>query len=349
MGKVKIIILYGLKFIGLFWLVRKMTKGKLRILCYHGISCQDEHQFLPVLFMPEATFAHRMALLARLNYPVLSLDRAIAGLRAGNLPDNPVVITFDDGWRRTFSRAIPIVRGHGFPVSVYVTSYYVEKRLPVLNVLLSYILWKSARTSLDLDRLGEEGLSGEARLDRSADRQAFCEQMLAHLEDRYPAMGRLGAFKKLCRLLEVDWNRIEQHKMFRLATPEAIHDNAALDGVVMEMHTHRHTFPRDSLEACWKEVGENKALLMEWTGKKPAHFCYPSGLYDKKQIRWLKEMGVQSATTVRPGLNDRQTSPWELSRFLDGENVSDIEFEAELCGISDYIRKLAGRETGKAA
>jgi hypothetical protein len=33
-----------------------------------------------------------------------------------------------------------------------------------------------------------------------------------------------------------------------------------------------------------------------------------------------------------------------LPRVVDGEHLSDLEFEAELCGVGDYLRQA--RETG---
>lgn len=43
----KLSALRTMKALGLFALSRRLTKHKLRILCYHGISVADEHLFRP--------------------------------------------------------------------------------------------------------------------------------------------------------------------------------------------------------------------------------------------------------------------------------------------------------------
>ncbi len=341
MKKIKIIILYVLKYTGLFRYMRRKNRKKLRIVCYHGISLRDEHDFLPVLFMSENMFRHRMQLLSRLDYRVISLDDGVEGLKAGSLPDDAVVITFDDGWTGTFTKAVPILQEYNFPATVYITSYYAEKQVPVLNVLLKYILWKSDAAFVNLDQLEEDGLRGAADIGSAGARQELCNRILSCLEDKYPLEERYRFFEKISRLANVEWDRIKNSGIFMLAGPEMLGHYSGLDGMDMELHTHRHIFPDGSFEECRKEIMENQDRLTKWTGRVSRHFCYPSGEYDRKQIDWLKKMGVRSATTVKSQLNDSEKSLWELDRFLDGETVSDIEFEAELCGMSDLLRRMA--------
>jgi hypothetical protein len=42
------------------------------------------------------------------------------------------------------------------------------------------------------------------------------------------------------------------------------------------------------------------------------------------------------------GFNYPETERMELRRFLDGENISQVEFEAELSGILEWGRKARG-------
>jgi hypothetical protein len=48
---------------------------------------------------------------------------------------------------------------------------------------------------------------------------------------------------------------------------------------------------------------------------------------------------VISATTCDTGLNHSDAPPLTLDRFLDGNNISWIEFKAEMSGFSDLLRK----------
>ena len=50
------------------------------------------------------------------------------------------------------------------------------------------------------------------------------------------------------------------------------------------------------------------------------------------------EEGIVSATTCQVGFNDQTTDPLALYRFLDQDDLHDIEFEAELAGFSELLR-----------
>jgi hypothetical protein len=51
-------------------------------------------------------------------------------------------------------------------------------------------------------------------------------------------------------------------------------------------------------------------------------------------------MGILSATTCESGFVTKKTNPYYLPRFLDGENIPKIIFEAEVCGVLDLLRKI---------
>jgi hypothetical protein len=51
-------------------------------------------------------------------------------------------------------------------------------------------------------------------------------------------------------------------------------------------------------------------------------------------------MNVTSATTCLSGFNDANTPLLGLKRFLDGENISEIEFSGELSGFLPLARAI---------
>src|SRR5687768_16446820 len=91
-------LLIVVKTLGGFALASTLTARGLRIICYHGISLHDEHQFQPKLFIREETFRKRMTYLKRHRYRVFPLDEALSLMEQGKLPPRALVITFDDGW-----------------------------------------------------------------------------------------------------------------------------------------------------------------------------------------------------------------------------------------------------------
>jgi len=138
------------KYLGIFWLFRRLNRNGIRILCYHGLAvASDQSRFRPKLFMASATFRKRMAWLRRHGYRVISLDEAVDALRQGKATRDAVVITMDDGFYGSFLYGIPIAMEFGYPVTVYVTTWYVENHAPVVGLVQQYEEWRGAAPEAD--------------------------------------------------------------------------------------------------------------------------------------------------------------------------------------------------------
>ena len=97
----------------------RRTTGGLPVLMYHAFAVDDEDRFV----QPARSFERQMKLLAAMRYRVISLQELAQILRRGEaLPERSVVITIDDGYRDSFEIARPVIRGHGFPATVFPVS-----------------------------------------------------------------------------------------------------------------------------------------------------------------------------------------------------------------------------------
>ena len=85
------------------------------------------------------------------------------------------------------------------------------------------------------------------------------------------------------------------------------------------------------------EIDENRARIQQLTGKRPTHFCYPSGNYRPEFLTWLEEAQVVSAVTCDPGLVSATSPQFLLPRFMPAESVSPLMFEAWLTGAADWL------------
>jgi hypothetical protein len=92
-----------------------------------------------------------------------------------------------------------------------------------------------------------------------------------------------------------------------------------------------------------KEINDNREFLEPLLSKKMHHFCYPSGFFDLRHLRWLKELNIVSGTTTHSGFNDNSTDRLLLNRFLDSDSYSELLFDGELSGMLDILRKLKKR------
>jgi peptidoglycan/xylan/chitin deacetylase (PgdA/CDA1 family) len=97
----------------------------LRVLMYHRVDRLPAYDQLTVA--PER-FADQMAWLAR-HARLLSLPAAVDELAGGGGVRPGVVVTFDDGYRDNLVHALPVLRQHGIPATIFVTAEFCDQTL----------------------------------------------------------------------------------------------------------------------------------------------------------------------------------------------------------------------------
>jgi peptidoglycan/xylan/chitin deacetylase (PgdA/CDA1 family) len=347
---IKRAVLHGSKRAGLFALAERATGRSLRILCYHGTSLAEEHSFRPKLFMAPETFERRLRMLAERRCPVLGLGEAAERLARDDLPLGAVVITIDDGFYGTYRVAWPLLQRYGFSATIYTTSYYCVKEHPVFGLVVEYMLWGTRATTLDLDQLGLDlqragtRLRGHVALRDATTRQQLARQIAEHGETACTEEERVAIARFLGRQLDVDYDALAASRILSLMTLAEIGELAAA-GADIQAHTHRHRFPPSEHEAR-RELDDNRRALEPAVGRRLEHFCYPNGEWFEEHWRWLAEAGMRTATTCERGLNYPDTPPLALRRFLDGEHIADVEFEAEVTGYAELLRSTRSRLGG---
>ena len=306
---IKLVVLAVAQRLGLFALARRLTRAQARILCYHGFAFHDEHRFAPKLFMHPDTFARRMEHVVRQGYDVVPLAELVSRLQRGEPIDNLAVITVDDGWTGFDRFAFPVLQRLQLPSTLYLTTWYVEKQRPVLNVLRRYLQWRGVVLPAESD----DNLQEYQQLQAAAAKAGVA---LKHDGDM----------------------------LFRLSTLAEVEAMAAR-GLDVQLHTHRHRLPRDPA-ALAEELQHNRQLITALTKRPADDLCFPSGEYHAEHLPLLRQNGVRSATTTVLGLVTAQSDLLQLPRLLDGENWHSLEFAAELSGFMTLLRRALGRDHG---
>lgn len=106
----------------MFLLVHSGSIAAAVIVQYHHVDAET----------PAATsispdlFAQHMAYLAENDFEVWALPRLLEALKNGEpMPGKVVAITFDDGYESVYSEALPVLRKHDFPFTVFVNTALV--------------------------------------------------------------------------------------------------------------------------------------------------------------------------------------------------------------------------------
>ncbi len=85
------------------------------ILMYHVIAAAPAGAPFPGLYVPPAEFRAQMRALAAAGFHAVTLDEVRAAwLRRRRLPSNPIVVSFDNGYRTQYTEALPILRRLGW-------------------------------------------------------------------------------------------------------------------------------------------------------------------------------------------------------------------------------------------
>jgi peptidoglycan/xylan/chitin deacetylase (PgdA/CDA1 family) len=314
---------------------------RLLILCYHGISLDEEHLWRPATYISPELFKQRLQTLARGGYAVLSLGDAIERLYQKTLPPRSVAITFDDGTYDFYKHAFPLLKQHGFPATVYQTTYYCDYDRPIFNLACSYILWKQRGKVLEGG--GRFGIPPSMDLRTETSRQAIVTQLVTSARDQnLPEAQKNQIAEELARVVDVNYEELAAKRILQLMRPDEI-QQLAKEGVDFQLHTHRHRTPL--VEALFRnEIRDNRRRLQSIIGSKSlTHFCYPSGLYELEFLPWLQEEGVISGTTCDLGLATRGNNPLLLPRFVDTTQSTSLEFEGWLSGAAALIPRRGKR------
>jgi len=325
-----------LKNCGAFHLVQASNwrRQRLMILCYHGISLEDEHEWRPYLFIRPEQFERRLEILRKGNYSVLPLAEALERLYRDDLPPRSVAITFDDGTYDFYSQAHPRLQQFGYPVTVYLTTYYSQLQRPVFSLVCSYMIWK-ARTQGRVD-LSELGIRGPVILDSADDRQRAVDEIVqgADAQD-LTGQQKDGIAARLAEVLKIDYRDLVRKRILQLMNPQEI-KKLADAGVDFQLHTHRHRTP--TVEDLFrKEIRDNREHITQSVAGIKTHFCYPSGAYRPEFLAWLASEGIVSATTCDTGIATPQSNPLLLPRLVDTTGRSDLEFESWVNGIGHFL------------
>ncbi|GKS14645.1 hypothetical protein YDYSY3_56450 [Paenibacillus chitinolyticus] len=122
---------------GSIYLVRQSAprftyKDQVAVLLYHHISDTDTSNvtITPALFRSQLTF------LKKENYHFITLQQFKSFMAGGNVPENAVLVTFDDGYESLYDQAYPVLKELQVPaVNFEITGTLADPRARKLHFL----------------------------------------------------------------------------------------------------------------------------------------------------------------------------------------------------------------------
>jgi peptidoglycan/xylan/chitin deacetylase (PgdA/CDA1 family) len=148
-------------------LVRLRRGRSLTILAYHRVMDELPEDFPfdeDVVSCTSAEFEREMTFV-RKHFDVISFEDLDKGVE---LYRNPLIITFDDGYKDNHDVVLPILRRHGFPATFFITTGYVGTcELPWWDDI-NYMIKHCNHGALTLKAVLDETLPLRSLLERKA-------------------------------------------------------------------------------------------------------------------------------------------------------------------------------------
>lgn len=282
--------------------LRRASSG-LVVLAYHEVADAD-------------AFTWQVEYLRTCMHPV-SLADVIEAIRSRrDLPRRAVLITFDDGDRTVYERALPILRERGVPAVAFVIAGLLGTDTPFWWREVEELLRRGGRVpGLPLD-------------------PAECKRRLK----RVPNDERLTLMERLRLSVAGPPVTMRQLQNSEVAALEA-------EGVAIGNHTFTHPcLDRCTDEAVATELVRAHEKLASVLGKAPVAFAYPNGNPDARGARLLAGLGYGAAFLFDHRIG-RFPPPdrFRMSRVRIGSKTSPDRFRILVSGLHSSIHRLIGR------
>lgn len=114
---------------------------RVPILMYHYISAppEDADAIRLDLSLPPEKFEEHLIWLKENGYQTITLEDLVLALQTGYpLPEKPVIITLDDGYRDAYTNAYPLLQKYGMKATVFVITRLLDEN----NI--NFITWDMA-------------------------------------------------------------------------------------------------------------------------------------------------------------------------------------------------------------
>ena len=318
--------------------------AKAIILMYHRITCAELDPW-GMCVSPE-NFSEHLAAIKAIATPMSLVDYA-RSLVAGTLPARAVVVTFDDGYADNFEQALPLLRRHQVPATLFVTTCHIDSDREFWWDRLETVLLAEGTLPalLHLQLPGGESsdwLPGAAATytleDMKADKdlRAWSARPGTRLRFFYDIWKMLWPMPDAVREKVLDqverWAGVGkfQGEARRSMTAEEIRIMGREGVMEIGSHTVDHPpLPAHESSVQVAQIRQSRDRLQEITGLPVTTFAYPHGEYSDETVGILRELGFECAVTVERKLAGEGCNVMKLPRF-GVKDVGGDAFSAEL-------------------
>ena len=321
--------------------LRWLFSRRLTILTYHGFRNENErNEFVPFIgnHLSAQRLEEQLAYIKKFYSP-LSLNEAFDRMMLGSLPANALVMTIDDGYASIFRIAYPLFCAYGVPVTVFLSTGFLDRRSPLWFDRLMYAVVRSQRRALVLSLGGEmrtfslDGMPARIQCQRFINAYAkSCPQ-----EKRDDLIRNVEA--QLGETLEFGEG---MPQLFQPLTWDEVREMRESKLVSFGSHGEGHyILSRCPAGMQREDIIHSFGRLSDELKISPRFFAYPNGEagdFPSSLHSLFRSLGIDAACSTIHGFNIPKGDPYALRRIsiLDWMDLPDFALQLVL-----FVKVLA--------
>ncbi|QDZ09995.1 polysaccharide deacetylase family protein [Devosia ginsengisoli] len=279
-------------------LIRTLSSSRGVIFTLHRVLPEEPADFSPnaILQVRPDFLDYVIERVRDLDLDIVSLDEALERLAAPQPGRRFIVLTFDDAYKDNLRHALPILRRHDAPFTLYVPTALVDG--------VGQLWWQAIEdiiTRQDAIAMTSDGQTDYVDTSTTVRKNAAFNTLYWQMR-KMPEPDRVALVRSFataygydldrqCRDLIMDWQELRLFAGDPLCTIGA--------------HTvHHYELAKLPIEQARSEMAQSVDILLAQFGQRPAHFSYPLGgplSADQREFDLARELGFRSAVTTRPG------------------------------------------------
>lgn len=293
-------LLRGLHLSGLDRALAPVCQGSGIILTMHHVRPDRTGDFAPnrILEITPGFLDDVLHLLKSQGFEFATLGEVPIRLAGAGKAKRPfAVLTFDDGYKDNLEYALPVLRAHSAPCTVFVTPGFVDATSPLWWLDLEEAIASRSRITVDLAE-GRVTIPTATAVEKAAGFNKIYWALRPGPEETFRRVVADLAVEagidplERTRALCLDWS--------------GIRDLASDPLVTIGAHSLTHPMLAKHAEpTARREIAESKRVLEAELGREVCHFAYPvgdPGSAGQREFTLARASGFETAVTTRPGM-----------------------------------------------
>ena len=238
------------------------------------------------------------------NFQILSMDEVVNHIKLGKGFRRPsIAITFDDGYLDNYAFAYPVLKKHGVPATLYLTTGLVGTPDRIWTEQIGLAFLGTPKSYFNFSALfGEETVPIKTKEEKEQANSKVSEALKLKPDDE-----RRELIQKLFEKLEVNEKCGRQFGERMMLNWDEVQEMRK-DGITIGSHSHTHPIlSRMPIQKAKDEILNSKKVVEKNVDIEVKHFSYPNGREEdfSEELRdYCREIGFESTCSVIYGTNN---------------------------------------------